>query len=303
MTLQQCRYILAISEYGTLNKAAQALFVTQPTLSKALADLETSLDIQILHRNNQGSTFTDAGKDVLFYATMLLEQADAMTNHFHKRKHEPSIQFSISSLHYTFALSALKSLLAKLESEDMSAQYEIDFREGKSTDVLADVANGKSQLGIIAMTQMNNLVLEKYIKQHALTFIPIKTVQQHVYFRKNHSLSAFDCVSLQMLSAFPRLTYKKDDLPLSVAEEGNHLKFAGKIIYLNDRASMDYLLATTDGYNIGTGCLSEDIFHDLIEVRPLQDGQSMEIGYLIRRGLQLDTPLLYYIEQLKNAIE
>ncbi|MDK2868223.1 MAG: hypothetical protein PWP51_621 [Clostridiales bacterium] len=299
MTLQQCRYIVAISEHQTINRAAKALFVTQPTISKSISELELELGIHILNRNNKGITFTEAGRDVLFYASMLLEQASAMTAHFNAKKAPHLRRFSITSQHYTFAVEALASLIQRLDS---SKRYEINFREDKSTTVISDVAEGISDLGIIALTETNRLFLERTMKRKALTFHELGKTVQHVYLNTEHPLAGMHTITLEMLKPYPRYTYKKDDLPQTFTEEGNHLKYAEKIIYLNDRATMDKLLTETNGYNIGTGCLARDPYRYRLCVVPLVDGCEMTIGYVTRKAVLLPEDLTDYVHALQIAV-
>jgi DNA-binding transcriptional LysR family regulator len=235
---------------------------------------------------------------------MLLEQSAAMKAHLKARKVQPSLQFSITSQHYTFAVEALAALIEKLEaSPKMTERYEINFREGKSTAVIEEVAEGISAIGIIALTEVNRLFLERAIKSKALTFHPLANIRQHVYLSASHPLSSESAISLESLKSYPRLTYKKDDLPQAFSEEGNHLKFAAKVIYLNDRATMDKLLMTTTGYNIGTGCLSRDSYRDWLRVIPLINGYDMTIGCITRKDIVFTDHLAYYFEALKAAVQ
>ncbi|MBS7526298.1 LysR family transcriptional regulator [Fusibacter paucivorans] len=299
MTLQQCRYVVAISEHKTINRAAKALFVTQPTISKAISELELELGIHILNRNNKGITFTEAGRDVLFYASMLLEQASAMSAHFKAKQTRQLLQFSITSQHYTFAVEALAILVKRLAAPQY---YEINFREDKSTTVITDVADGISELGIIALTDNNRLFLERIMKRKALSFHALGSTIQHVYLNAKHPLAKQCTITLEALKPYTRYTYKKDDLPQTFTEEGNHLKYAEKIVYLNDRATMDKLLAETDGYNIGTGCLARDPYQHQLRVIPLFDGCEMTIGYVTRRDVSLPNYLSNYVNALQAAV-
>lgn len=107
MTLQQCRYLTEISKHRSISKAAEALYVTQPTISKAILELEAELGIRILERTNKGVSFTQQGKEALFYARMLLEQADAAVSHFRTNGSEGRERLSISSQHYGFVVEAM----------------------------------------------------------------------------------------------------------------------------------------------------------------------------------------------------
>ena len=151
MTLQQFRYIVEISKHNSISKAASALYVTQPSISKAVREMENNLGITILDRTNKGVVFTKEGMELLFYAKMLLEQAESVVYHFNKQKTTDLTKFSISSQHYGFTIEAVANLM------DYFAQrkYELTILEGKTTDVIDDVCTSRSILGILSFTDLN----------------------------------------------------------------------------------------------------------------------------------------------------
>ncbi|KAA8756838.1 LysR family transcriptional regulator, partial [Priestia megaterium] len=143
MTLQQFRYIVEIAKHNSMSKAASALYVTQPSISKAVRDLERELGITILDRTNKGVVFTKDGTELLFYAKMFLEQMESVIYHFNKEKKADLTKFSISSQHYGFAIEAFANLMDYFSER----KYELTIREGKTTDVIDDVYKSKSILG------------------------------------------------------------------------------------------------------------------------------------------------------------
>lgn len=79
MTLQQLKYAVVTAEKGTVSEAAAALYIAQPSLTKAIKELEKEMGITIFHRTNKGVSVSKEGEVFLGYARQVLEQASLIT--------------------------------------------------------------------------------------------------------------------------------------------------------------------------------------------------------------------------------
>lgn len=299
MTLQQFRYIVEIAKHNSISRAASELYVTQPSISKAVRELEAELGITILERTNKGVVFTKEGTDLLFYAKMLLEQMESVVHHFHKEKKADITKLAISSQHYGFAIEAVAHLMDSFAER----KYELAIREGKSTDVIDDVYANRSVLGILSLTDLNKHLFERYFLSKSLKFTPIASMKQHVFLRKEHPLADEDSITLEQLRDYPYLTYQQDDMLLHFAEETLHVDKIGKLVYLKDRGAMNNLLANTNGYNLGTGCIVSHYMNSNIISIPLEGGNLIQVGYVKRSDVVLPEEMQVYLEFLTRALE
>ncbi|MBA9024719.1 MULTISPECIES: LysR family transcriptional regulator [Bacillaceae] len=299
MTLQQFRYIVEIAKHNSISKAATALYVTQPSISKAVRDLEAELGIKILDRTNKGVVFTKDGTELLFYAKMLLEQTESVAHHFHKEKKKDLTKFSISSQHYGFAIEAVANLMNYFADR----KYELAIREGKTTDVIDDVYSSRSILGILSLTDLNKHFFERYFTSKLLTFTPLASLKQHVFLRKEHPLAHLECITLEQLRDYPYLTYQQDDMLLHFAEEALNVDNIRKLVYLKDRGAMNNLLSNTDSYNLGTGCIVNNYMNPNIISIPLEGGNLIQVGLVKRNDVFLPEEVLVYIDFIKLALE
>lgn len=299
MTLQQFRYIVEIAKHNSLSKAAAALYVTQPSISKAVREIENELGITILDRTNKGVVFTKDGMDLLFYAKMLLEQSESVIYHFNKQKALDLTKVSISSQHYGFTIDAV----ARLMEYFAERKYELTVREGKTTDVIDDVYAGRSILGILSFTDGNKSFFERYFNSKSLLFTPLASMKQHVFLRKEHPLAHFKTIALEQLENYPYLTYQQDDVLLHFAEEVVNVDNIRKRVYLQDRGTMNNLLSHTDGYNLGTGCIVNHYMNPNIISIPLQEGSLIQLGLVKRKDVFLPEELIVYIDFLTTALE
>jgi len=300
MTLQQCRYIVEIDRHKSISKAAESLFVTQPSISKAVKDVEDEFGITVFKRTNRGVCFTKEGNELLFYAKALLEQEQSAEYHFKGRKRNDMIKLGISNQHYSFAVEALAKTIDYFGEK---YQYEILFNEGRATDVIEDVAGGKCDVGILSVSRLNREILERYFISRSLSFTPLLLMGEYVFLRKEHPLAAKESISVSELKDYPYLTYRADDIPLDIAEEFINVNTASKIVYIKDRGTMNNLLSNTNGYNLGTGCIVKNYMNPNIISVPLLDGNRIQVGFIKRFDKLLNKETETYMDYLTQCLK
>lgn len=296
LTLQQCRYLISIAKYQSFNKAATALYVTQPSLSKAIRNLEEELSITIFERTNRGVLFTEEGRELLFYAQKLVAQAESIIYQF-TQKPETKLKYTISSQHYSFAIEAFTHFMNLFHQD-----YELSLHEGKTTDVIDDVYASRSILGVISITDLNEHFFARYFTSKSLTFQQLGTVKQQVFLREEHPLATQSVIQLEDLEPYPYLTYQQNDMMLHFAEETLNLHNQKQLIYVNDRGTMNNMLSHTDSFNLGTGCIVKGYMNANITSRPLMDGSTIRIGYIKRDDTVFPEEIIQFIEELNKSL-
>lgn len=298
MTLQQLRYIVEVSKCSTISKAAQSLFLTQPTLSKAIKDLEEELGICILERGSSKTRFTAEGTELLCYAKQLLEQAQQIENRFINGANEKK-KIAISTQHYAFTVKAFIDLLANEKGTD----YEFYFRECKTHEIIDDVFNKKSEIGIIFLSDSTSRYLTRLLQSKDIEFTPLKNFTAHIYLRKNHPLASLKKVTMQQLEDYTCIAYEQDNNSLNFAEETVDVSGLRKVVYVRDRATANNIISSTDCYNIGTGCLIDGIIEEDIVSMPLDGyGEKMTVGWIKLKNTEPSPAVKEYIEYVKNAL-
>lgn len=184
MTLQQLMYYVTTAECGNITEAAERLFISQPSLSNAIHNLEKEMGIVAFARSNKGVVLTRDGEELLSFSRMLLEQADIMKEHFGTgEKRTP--KFSVSCQHYSFAVNAFVDLIKEYDAD----QYSFIIRETQTGEIIDDVAGGRSEIGIIYLSENNEEVLSKMLKKNELVFEELFIANPHVFICKEHPLA------------------------------------------------------------------------------------------------------------------
>jgi DNA-binding transcriptional LysR family regulator len=298
MTLQQCRYLVEISKYGSITKAAEKLFVTQPSISKAINDLEDDLGISILTRTSHGVTFTKDGTELLSYARILTEQEDNIRYHFTSIRRKKVTVLNISSQHFGFAANAVSKTAAEFGSVD----FEITFLEGKASDVIHNVSSDISSVGVLSCSASGTDTLARSLSELSLEFTKLADIREHVFLSKDHPLSSKKEISLEELRDYPFLTYRREDTHQIFSEDFLDADSSPQVIYVQDRGTMDDLLLHTCGYNIGTGCLTSGFIQPEIKAIPLSGDIRMEIGYITKIDRNHDAAADIFLKYLRESI-
>lgn len=299
MTLQQLRYILTVAKCESINEAAKQLFISQPTLSHAIKDLETEIGMSIFQRSNKGIIVTPQGHEFLGYARQVLAQYSLLEDKYlNKKSHK--VKFSISTQHYSFAVNAFVDLIQEYNQDE----YDFQIRETRTYEIIEDVKNFTSEIGILYLNEFNSQVIQQQLKENGLQFYPLFTAKPHVFLGKNNPLSRKDKVTLNDLEDYPYLSF----------EQGQHNAFYyceeilstihhKRSIKVSDRATLFNLLIGLHGYTICTGIISQELNGpDIISV-PLDVDENIHIGYILNKNTTLSLLGKTYIEMLKASIQ
>ena len=216
MTLQQLRYIVTIVNCGSISDAAKQLFITQPSLSNAVKELEKEMGISIFNRSSKGIALSSQGMEFLSYARQVLEQAELLEQHYTNKKPVKRI-CSISTQHYAFAVNAFANLVSRQSTDE----YEFTLRETRTYEIIDDVKNYRSELGILYINDFNRKVLEKLFKESGLVFHPLFRASPHVFISVSHPLSARKRVTIEDLEDYPFLAFEQGEKKLLLLLRGN----------------------------------------------------------------------------------
>lgn len=206
MTLQQLRYVTTVADTGTISRAAQQFYISQPSLTNAIRELEQEVGLTIFHRTNRGVALTPEGEEFLGYARQVLAQIELIEEKYLGSapvKH----QFCVSAQHYSFAVEAFVELLKEYGGEE----YDFRIRETQTYEIIEDVAKLRSEVGVLYLNHDNETVLRKVIREHDLIFTPFFTAKPHVFVSATSPLAQKKALTLDDLKLYPRLSYEQGE--------------------------------------------------------------------------------------------
>ena len=302
MTLQQLKYIVEIYRCGSITEAAHRLFIAQPSLSKAVKDLEDEFHITILNRGRHGVSFTEDGMKFLQFAYRILDASDAVYDYFtNEQAGEKKMHLSISSQHYMFPVDALIRFINRSAEE---AGYVLRIREVKTLQVIQDVLVRESQIGILYVSDLIASYMHRIFEKNNLEFTPFYEFPPYVYLSKHNPLAGQKTLTIQKLAPYPYVRYEQGGDPYQFSEEFIIPKvFSNKEIYVTDRSTLFSLLTHTNAYNLGTGCLIPTIASEDIAAIPLKgEFGNMTIGWIQLKNQVVSKETGEYIRLLWESL-
>ena len=195
MTLQQLKYVLAISATGSMNKAAEQLYVSQPSLTSSVQELEKETGIKIFNRSGRGVTLTNDGAEFIQYARQVVGQFDVLAEKYISKGNVKK-KFGVSTQHYSFAVKAFVEMVKEFDT----AEYEFAVRETKTAEVISDVAGMRSEIGIIYLNDFNRKSITKLLHSNGLEFHTLTKCSPFVYLWKGHPLAKQDKITFEELA-------------------------------------------------------------------------------------------------------
>lgn len=296
MTLQQLKYAVTVAECGTISAAAEKLFISQPSLTTAIRELESEMGVTIFSRTNRGVIVSREGEEFLGYARQILSQAQLLQERFSGRE-QGEKRFAVSSQHFNFTVLAFSRLVQNFRGP----RYSFHFRETTTYEVLEDVSQLRSEVGILALNEDNERFLRRMFGKLGLEFTELKRVQAELFVSAEHPLAGRRFVTVEDVSPYPCITFEQGEHNGQFFFEGLSAVAAQshKTICVRERATEYQLLRALNGFSpdVGVSAMYREEFVSL----PLEPKQFHTIGYILRRDVTPSPMTLEYIQALGEA--
>lgn len=303
MTIQQLKYTITIANQGSFNKASEVLYISQPSLTGSIKELEKELGITIFYRSGKGVTLTNEGVEFLAYAREIYGQFENVLERYGENGNRKKM-FSVSTQHYTFAVKSFVELVKKLDT----SEFEFAIREEQTQKVIDDVINMNSEIGILYLSSFNMPVIGKLLRQNHLEFHELISCEAYVYLWKGHPLANKERISFDELKDYPCLSFEQGgNGSMYFAEEILASYPYPRMIRATDRATMLNLMVGLNGYTLCSGVICEELNgSDFTSVPFAPDddhpGETMKVGYITKKNLLLSKVGKIYIEELKRTL-
>lgn len=304
MTLQQLHYAITIAENGSLNKAAEILYIAQPSLTSSMQELEKELGIIIFNRSGRGVTLTADGVEFLQHAKQLYSQYEMLAEKYGNPQNLKK-KFGVSTQHYSFAVKAFVEMVKSFDT----SRYEFAIRETKTKDVISDVASMKSEIGILYLSDFNRAAINKLLRTAGLEFHHLIDCNVYVYMWSGHPLSKQKSIRFEELTDYPCLSFEQGDTSsFYFAEEILSTNEYFRTIKANDRATMLNLMIGLNGYTLCSGIICEELNGDdyiavPFEADSAEESSVMEIGYITKKNSLLSDIGQKYIDEIRRYLQ
>ncbi|OZG56928.1 LysR family transcriptional regulator [Bifidobacterium tissieri] len=298
MTLLQLKYIVKIVECGSMNEASHELYISQPALSSAVKELEKEMGIEIFTRSSQGIALTVDGAEFLTYARQVLDQTALLEERYKNAKPRKQL-CQVSTQHYMFAVEAFVELINSIKSDE----YEFTIRETRTKDIINQVANMQSEVGILYLSDFNKDVIGKLLREKHLEFHPIFRAGLHVFLSRSNPLASRKSLTMEDLKPYPWIQYEQgEEGSFYFAEEAVWPEYSPKQINVTDRATILNFIVGLNGYTVCSGIDNEDLNSEKIVTVPLESDEKMLVGWITNERTKLSQAAEIYLDKLKSVI-
>ncbi|MDM7887500.1 LysR family transcriptional regulator [Curtobacterium sp. RHCJP20] len=297
ITLQQLRYFIEVASEGSISAAADLLYVSQPTMSAAMKDLEARIGRPLFTRSARGVVLTVDGVEFLGYARQVVEQVSLLEQRYVGRQASRRL-LGVSAQHYSFAVEAFVRMVEGADAD----QYEFSLRETRTWDIIEDVRTLRSELGILYRNDFNRQVLGKLMRDAGVVFTPLFVAQPHIFVARRNPLASQARATLDDLAELPRLTFDQGaNNSFYLAEEILSTMSSKREIRVSDRATIFNLMIGLGGYTISTGLISDDLDPEIVAI-PLDVDERIEIGWIAHSSVPLTEQAQAYLEELRAVV-
>lgn len=297
MTLQQIKYVITVAEEGSISKAAQKLFIAQPSLTNQIHEVEKEFDIKIFNRTNKGIIISQDGEVFLGYARQILNSSDILEERYKNKKSK--ILFSVSAQHYSFAVNALIDLIKKYGKD----YYDFSIRETETHEIIDDVAKLKSEVGLLYINDYNKDVILKLLDENNISYEVLYHAKPHIFTSINNPLAKKKKVSLSDLEDYPYLSFEQGDYNSFYFSEEilSHVR-KNKNIRVRDRATLFNIVQGLNGYTISSGVLDESLNSGITSI-PLDVDDYMDIIAITHKNIILSDLAIHYLDEVKKYLK
>ena len=297
MNIQQLRYVVAIANSGTFREAAEKMYVSQPSLSISVRDLEKELGFKIFRRTSSGTFLTRRGMEFYEKAQELVKGFDVFQNQYANPEEERD-EFSIASQHYDFLPPTITAF-----SERYPDYKNFRIFESTTVQILDEVAQGHSEIGIIYLNNQNKKGIMQRVEKLGLEVIELIPFQTHIYLREGHPLAQKEELVMEDLADLPtvRFTQEKDEY-LYYSENFVDTSASSQMFNVTDRATLNGILERTDAYATGSGFLDSDSVNGITVIR-LKDNLDNRMVYVKREEVELSQAGTLFVEVMQEYFD
>lgn len=266
MNIMHLRYVMEIAKTKSISKAAENLFMSQPNLSRAIKELESSLKIEIFERSSKGMILTSKGEEFLHYAKKILDEVDEIENLYANPKEE-KVNFSISVPRSSYIAKAFTEFSRKLKVEGACELY---YKETNALRAIRNILSSHYNLGIIRYYNNFDSYFRLMLKDKGLTYEIVNEFKPIVVMSKLHDLANRDAINLSDLSSYVEIAHADPyvpDMPLQEVKKIELPETVSKRIFTFERASQFTLLETIHSTYMWGSRVPKDLLdkHNLVE--------------------------------------
>ncbi len=242
MNILYLKYAVEVARTGSINKAAEALYVAQPNVSRAIKELEASLGVSIFERNPKGMTLTSEGERLMRHAKSILSQINEVENLF-KDGESKKKKFSISVPRASYISYAFTQFSKKIPSD---GAVEFIYRETNAMRAINNILNADYKLGVVRYADKHDKYFRDMFEEKGLVSELLAEFKPVLLMSKAHALAMNESITHADLEGYIEIANADPyvpSLPVSEVKKEEISADTERKIFVFDRASQMELLS------------------------------------------------------------
>lgn len=304
INIRHLEYFVKVSKLGSINKAAQALYISQPYLGKIIHDLEENLGVRLFNRSRSGVTLTPEGLDFLGRAKKILREMESI-QYLPPSSSEAAEPLSVSMTRFSHIMESFSDVVMRHRDQPSFSHH---LYEGNSDEVIEDVASGRVNVGVFHFDNRKRKEMVELLESRGLEYHFLTNVEPHIVISRKHPLLLqHKPVNLHTLSEYGFLWYlgQCDDYIYQLLSEGSQdtERMRSKITYLSSRATLMYMISVSDCYSIGIHEFAlQDASYQCTSVPIPNCGFMLEFGYATPANQPISNITSEFLHDLKKRL-
>lgn len=302
MNIKHLEFFVAVAQYGSINKAAQSLYISQPHLSHIIKEIETDVGFDLFQRTKQGVVLTPEGEQFLEHSNAILREMENLKRFSRKVKPDKD-RLSLSMTKFSHTMESFNEVCCHNENLE-SFSYRLN--EGSTVDVIDDVLTSTADVGVIHFASHESAHMRSSLEQKGITVTPIASLSLHIVISKNHELiQRGQPVTLAALQDYGFVRYygQYEDFIYNIATENVHLDLnnSPKITYVYGRAALLHLIASSNFYTIGIqGFTTQDSMYQVLSMPIPNCKERVEFGIITLKDCQLSDSEKEFVDNVTD---
>ncbi len=281
------KYAVEVARVGSVNKAAEKLFMAPPNVSRSIKELETDLGITIFERSQKGVTLTPEGEEFIGYAKSLLKQIEHIEG-IYKENSSKKQRFSISVPRASYISEALVEFSKALDKEPV----EIFYKETNSQRTINNILNHDYKLGIIRYAENYDKFFKTMLEEKGLAYEMVTEFSYKLVMSRESPLAKKENITFDDLTDFIEIAHADPyvpSLPLAKVVKEELPDNIERRIFIFERASQSDLLSRNKETFMWVSPIPQDTLdkYNLIQVDCVDNKKVYKDILIYKKGYKL----------------
>ena len=302
LNINQLQYFVISAEQGSLSKAAEVLYTSQPHVSKTIKSLESYLGMELFERTPRGVTLSKDGERIYAYAKNILKNAELIN---HSKKNKGESLFSIA----TNPSSKMSELFSKFYNDKKYENIKLKYIEGGVENIIKALDNKEVQMGFVFVPENKIKAFKQLLERRNLEFIILAKTDIILSVGPNSPIYNLEYVDVDQLKKLKFIQLEEDYFTLNdilsscVSDEKNQTYLDYQVITNSDHA-MVKLLKFSELCNIG-GCWFKGAYNDNeIKMIPIKGYENyLDFGYIKTKNKKLNKQGEEFLQYVMSIID